>query len=557
MAERANIARMVERLDHPDAIHQREVMDAIIAFGPQAIEPLAANLVLSNGRVQTALVQILGEFEDSRAVLPLMRFVWDSRGKIESSNARALAMKSLVRLVNDDEAPRMVAFLMDVSDDQDPFVRGWAAEALGKFGDRRAEPILRELARDDEEFVSEKAQRALASLDDSTSDAISRAARELSDFELLGKIRSERGAEQQFWLAELASRPNAFELASDLVRGGGRAVIYGLRMLQRLRDPRARGVAVALLTRSPENADIRAVATRLMAAHLAGDADDNEAEIIRSLSYDDDRFVRMAASEASGASGKADLVSRALQVVSSGRDADQIQAAARGLSLGLSSRDRGRFPDLSDAFATVHNIRVQSDDPAWAEAEAYLLRAIRRLVEGQNFGQKQAQTIALRALHDAAEKRPLVVTGIELLETSTPEDGLESDARWSRDQAISLVEVLESAQDADIVRRTLELMVRGVPDGMISTIDILERLAWNQEFDIPTSIVPLLKKAGSRRAMDLLQDLANSEDEEVRLAAETALRQKRNSEDVIDAEFEAENPATAEREQWEDDASWE
>ena len=85
---RDEIARLIPQLDHPDAELQRGVMDQIVLMGPEAIDPLVANLGFATPEACEAIVRILGEIGDTSAMVPLMRFIYDNKGSIEKSDAR-------------------------------------------------------------------------------------------------------------------------------------------------------------------------------------------------------------------------------------------------------------------------------------------------------------------------------------------------------------------------------------------------------------------------------------------------------------------------------------
>lgn len=535
MVSRERIAQLVDRLDHPDSIHQREFMDKLVAMGPSIIEPLSANLEIVPDRVKSALVRVLGELGDPKALLPLMRFVWDSRGDLSAGDARGLAMKALAELARPEDAGRLTAFLMDIAGDRDPFVRGWAAHALGRFGDRRATPILRDLVNDDDPFVQERAQQALSELDAADSDALSDAASGIDDHELLSKIRSLKGGEQEFWLDELLRRDNVLNLCADLVHGTGRGVIFGLRALSQLGHPDARGIARPIMSRADAHPDVVAIATRLVARFTRSDMTEAEAAAIRTLRYHDDRFVRLAALEAAAASGRRELQRNALERLLASEDADVALSVARGLSRSVGASDRSWFPEVSTAWSRVNSRRESSRDKRWVEAEAYTLRTLKNLVDGATLGRRKARKIAFEALKKSSEVRPIVVTSLELLAATV---SAESDVEWSREDALNLVEILEEYRDVSTLRRTLNLLVRGAPAELYSAVDVLEDLAWRNDIAVEETVIPLLGRIASTRAREILEDLSESPDEAVRLSAETALRQERNARDIIDAEFE-------------------
>lgn len=532
--ERHRVAQLVDALEHPDAEHQREIMDDLVAAGPDVIAPLAANLKLAEPRARKCVVRVLGEIGHPDGLLPLMRFVFDSRGSISDGDARGLAMRAILSLADADaHASKMFQFLLDLYQDDDPFVRGYAIAAMGKYGDRRALPIVQDAMSDETEFVQEQAQGAVRELEQKIADGPDE---DVDDEDLLQAIRGRKGGERQYFLNELRERDNAFELAERLVAEGGRGVIPGLEYMLESANPKARGVARRLGMGAETPAE-RAVCLRILTAHLDDDASDDELAIIRGGLYDADPFVQLAALEAAGASGNDTLIERAVDATRDG-DMERRYAASRGLSLGLTPRHRKVLPDLIEAFGLANARRLARVTDDTIRIEAYLVRAIRRVVEEGGFGTTQAQEAALTALEGAATHRPLVVTALELLDVTTPEEGFDEGRRWSRGSARHLVETL-SHPETDVRDRVLSLLLRGAPSGMTSLVKGLERVIYDREADIAGKAIPLLERVDGDRARKLLTDLTEESDEDVRLAAEAALKRLRNAGDYIDAEFEA------------------
>lgn len=523
---------MVDALDHPDAIHQREIMDELLAEGPSIIDALVANLHTAEPRARSCVVRILGEMGDPEALLPLMRFVFDRRGSIADGDARGLAMKALVEIAQEDTlAPKMFQFLLDVYQDDDPFVRGYAMTLLGRFGDRRALPIVQEALVDEADFVSERARAAVKSLETKIAVAPQE---DIADDELLQSIRGKQGGERQFYLNELHARENAFELSERLIAEGGRGVIAGLEYMLKSDDPRARGVA-RRQAMGTDTTDELAICLRILNQHVNGDATEDELAVIRGAMYHEDNFVRLAALEAAGRSGDGTLIERAVDFTRDA-DMDRRHAAARGLSYGLSSEYRKVLPDLMQAFdlANARRLAVVTDDTV--RIEAYIVRAIRRIIEEGGFGTAQAQEIALTALEGAVEHKPLVVTSLELLDATTPEDGYPDDRRWDPELARNLVELLHHPED-DVRDRALSLIWRGAPP-MPAIYDGLARIVFDKGADIVGKVIPLLEAIGDERSVKLLHDLTDEKDEAIRVAADAALKRLRNEEQVFDAEFE-------------------
>lgn len=532
--DRQKVAQLVDALDHPDASYQRDIMDQLVAEGPAIIDPLVANLGVAEPRARTCIVRVLGELSHEDALLPLMRFVWDARDSIADGDARGLAMKSILALATEEHAPKMFQFLLDVYKDDDPFVRGYAIEAMGRFGDRRALPIVQEALSDEQEFVQEKAKDAVRALEKKIA---SGPAEDVDDEEILAAVRGRQGGEREYWLNELRSRENMFELAERLVNEGGRGVFAGLELMLESDDPGARGVA-RRHAMSAENPAERAICLRIMVKHLRRDANEDELAIIRGGLYDADPFVQLAALEAAGASGDDTLIERAVDATRDG-NMERRFAAARGLSIGLGPEQRRVLPDLIHAFelANARRLAVFTDDTV--KVEAYIVRAIRKVVEEGGFGTSQAQEVALTALEGAIKHKPLIVTSLELLDVTTPREGFDEDRRWPIDLARNLGDLLAHPDD-DVRDRALDLLMRGAPKSMYMLVAPLTRIVYDRGADIVGKVIPLLERVGNDNAIRVLGDLTDEKDEKVRVAAEAALKRIRNDGPYIDAEFEEE-----------------
>ncbi len=530
--DRQEVAQLVDALNHPDAKHQRELMDELVAEGASIVEPLVANLAITEPRARVCIVRVLGEVGDKAALLPLMRFVWDTRESIVDGDARGLAMKSIIELGDESDSPKVFQFLLDIYRDDDAFVRGYALQAMGKFGDRRALPMVQEGLADENEFVRERAQQSVKALE---SKIAAGPKEDLSADEILQSVRGKQGGERAYWLNELRERDDAFELAERLVAEGGRGVFAGLELLLELDDPRAREVARRHAT-ATDGPDERAICLRIMNRWMRHDVTDEELDLIRGALYDMDEFVQVAALEAAGLSGDPTLIERAVDATRD-NNMERRFAAARGLSIGLTPDNRRVLPDLIQAFSLANARRLAVFNEDTVKVEAYVVRAIHRVVAEGGFGTSQAQEVALTALEGAADNRPLLVTALELLDDTTPEEGFDEDRRWDHESARHLGEVLQHADD-DVRDRALDLLLRGGPTRMRSLIEPLTRIIYDRGADVAGRVVPLLERIGSDRAIDLLKDLSDEKDDTVRVAAEAALKRMRNEEDFIDAEFD-------------------
>jgi HEAT repeat protein len=535
---RQEIARIVDRIEHPDAHVQQEAVDELVALGPEAVEPLVANLTVVEPRARRGVIRALGEIGDDRALLPLMRYVWDERDSVEEVNGRGLAMQAITRIAGPEHADKLFSFLMDIRDDDDPFVRGYAYEAMGRFGDRRALPLLREaMNQDPEDFVRERAQRAMESLDEAEGSSLRS---DMSDAELLQKIRgSTGGAEREYHINALLERDNSFELASELMRTRGKGSLIGLQVLQRLDDPRARKAATQYFYYTDDDTR-RAICLRIVGAHLAGDADEDERAMLRDALRSGDEFVRLAALAAAGASGDEELVRRALGALRD-RDPVDVATAAEALSRGMHAGLRRLTPEVFDALGDVRRRRLRHQEREIVVSEAYLLRALVELLSGGGLGTSEAQRQALASLEESRSLRPIVVTALDLLDEVTPEEPLEPERRWGASETRHLVELIDHP-DEEIRWRVIDLLHRGAPSGMGGVARRVERLLYEEAPRLENLVIPVLARAGGEAERRLLSDLSEHEDEDVREAAAAALRKLRNDRDVIDAEIVTRTP---------------
>jgi HEAT repeat protein len=470
-----------------------------------------------------------------RAIGSLMRFVFDRRNKVEDRDARGLAMRAIMELAEPEHAPRLIDFLLDIQSDEDAFVRGYAVEALGKFGDRRALPILRSAAQDPEEFVRERASRALRELEASAQSRDVLAQDNLSSHDLLGRIRRSQRGEREYYMGLLKSRPDAFELAVRLVQEGDLGTLLGLQLLQQIGDPRARDVARQHFA-STINGGEQALCLRIVSQYMQSDMNTAELPMIEAGFLHPELLVRIAALDAAGASGHEPLMSRAIRTLSA-RDPYEVVTAAAALERGLTASHRRMLPELREAWTKLRARRTSERDALdLVQAEAHVLGAIGKLVDARTPGVSSVQRDALMALTDAHDRRPILVAALRLLRDTTPEDGLLEEHRWAQLEAASLIPLVDHA-DPRVRARALDLLLRAGPPAMLELGPKLEALALDDSIDAVRVLIPLASRTGGERCRRLLEDLSRSPDEAVREAAQEGLRLLRATQPFIDARF--------------------
>ncbi|MFB6262435.1 MAG: HEAT repeat domain-containing protein [Bradymonadaceae bacterium] len=517
MNESSNVAELAERLGHPDDEVRQRARRRLVEAGEQAIPSLTDQLRVVDPDARLELVRVLAEIEDDRTLLPLMRYVFDESGEPEEDDARAVAMRAILDIGLPDHRERLQAFLRDVVGDPDPTVRGLAVEGLGRVANPLLAPYVEEALEDDDEFVRDRGHEARNSLRSSDHGP---SPRDLSASDFLEELRKSDGVDREFLLGEALARDDAFQVGARMVREELYDPVTGLRLLQRIDDPRAREVAVEHF-RATESDAARAAALRILAEHLEGDVEAEEREAIdRGLSSRDD-FVQPAAETAAGASGDPDLTRRALKAVDSD-DPPRASNAAEGLA--AAGIDRSLVPKALDALENLHRRRLGSageDRRKWVRAEAFLLRALAAPGAGSPDPDRLVRA-GLRSLEDAAEDRPIVVTALELLHAALPSDGLPEDQRIEGPALEPLFELVHHSQTG-IRNRALDLLERCAAAGEPALSAGLNDLLYADPETVADRVVPLLERAGDDRAREVLDKIADRLDAPAASRAEDAL----------------------------------
>ncbi len=533
-----SIPGLIDLFESPDDDERRGAHDALVALGPEAVDTLAANLGFVGAKSREGIVRVLGDIGSTQAIRPLMRFIYEKRGEPADSDARGFAMKAVMELARPEHASRMFDFIMEVREDEDTFVRGYAIEALGRFGDTRARPLLEEATKDLEDFVSERARRALAHLPEGSAgnDGLRS---ELPGDELLNHIRGSSNAQRTFYVNALLERPDAFELCVQLIREGYNGPTLGLQLLQQLGDPRARSVATSH-ARVTDDATERAISIRIIGQHLAGDADPDAIQVIDAGLRDSDMFVRMASIAVSGATGHDPLFRRAIKELTN-RDPMIALSAAEGLARGASPDMRRALPAILQNLTALRARRHARSEPELVEAEAYTLRALGQIMSGATLGAGDAQRAALASLAAADGHWPILTSSLRTLRDTTPEEGVSLERRWTAAEIAPLIALLEHPEDR-VRARAIDLLKRGAPKGAAGLSATLERAAYDDAISLRDDIIPLLEHVADDRARAALDDLSRHEDPSIANLAGDALRRARDDVRTLDGVFKPSDP---------------
>jgi HEAT repeat protein len=362
-----------------------------------------------------------------------MQFYRNHRDQPGDSELRAETVDSVLSVADSDDVDRVFEFLVDIHTDPAPAVRQRVIEGFGLVAGERASPFIDSALEDDDPDVRNTAERVRESIDDGQQPRLGEST--LSDRQLVGRLRNRAGSQLEYFRRELLSRDNAFELARSLLEGDNPSPMRAFRLMQSIDDERGRSVAIPY-ARPGINAGPRAAAMRLLADHLDGDADDEEAQVIEKGLRARDDYVQLAAMEAAGASGRPDLMSRAIRAAAD-PDEQLSVTASRALTRGLSSDHAHLLDDLLSALRRIRERRRDESLDQRIKTEAYLLRAIGRALPAQPTQPHEILDEALDSLRDARDHRPILVTGLtlvaRLLDNSPDSDGLPA----SRLQALA------------------------------------------------------------------------------------------------------------------------
>lgn len=540
---RAQTAQHIMNLDHPDAIRQREMMDDLLTQlkegNPEVLDGVISNLKLVDPEPRVPLIRVMSEYAHPDMLLPLMRFVFDARGQPKEHNARGLAMQAIMRIASPEHAGKLFDFLMDMKHDDDRFVRGYTAEAIAKFGDARARPILEGMLQaDQDDFVKQRVRHALDLLASQPQEASSDqlAQHDLPDEELLQNLRGHDGKDRDYWLGILRERPNSFELTRDLItQGGNKGTLLGLRELLANDDARGREVVVRHLTQTQNEAE-RAICLRILGKHLRGDASEQEVKLIQSGRHASDLFVQRAALTAGASSGHSDLMRDAIDQLTKNDEHVALDVAKALPQAGAQALKRFTH-QVRDARTYIDRRRQHSADETPELIEANLLQTLATLAAEVNIGRMDLQRDALHSLHDALTRWPIVVSALKLLrETTQQEDKLSEGSRWSPSDAAPLLDLLNH-ENPKVQTRAFELLRYGAPRGWALMTTHLERFLHDDDAPIAEHIIPLLEIAGDRRAEQLLEDLGLSKSAQVSESARATLQRMRNGKRVVEATF--------------------
>lgn len=504
---------------------------------------LCKNLRDVTSAARRGVVILLGKLGDRRSLSTLMRYVFDTPGEVLEEDARAVAMKAIIDITDaqDEDASdrlRVADFLMEMADEPDGFVRGLVMSGLGRFGSRSALDVLKDAWEDEHQFVVDSARSAYRELSDRAhllpEIDDERPHQEMEDEVLLDRIRFANITDLKPFLHEFAKRPHVLELADRYLSSGSKRNHYILEVLPELNDPAGRNVVARHLEMASDETDM-AASLGVLAHYLNGDATAAEREAIESGLRSSSSHIQRAALLTAGVAGDDHLLEGVIAALSS-KDLEIVLAAATAVDEALGADDARWLQPVRKAFVGVHQRRIQYEFPRDIQTEALLLRSLARISTPDDADQMRHG--AFKALEDVRAHRPILAAALRLIHSITPIDGLPASARWTREQAWSLI-LLIPYSDASLRRQLVDLLSRGAPDYFERGVNILVELARKTDLETRVQLVGLIGRSGDRATLSYLYDFARDPEEDIVEAAGDALRHLKISvedmpDDVVD-----------------------
>ena len=202
----------------------------------------------------------------------------------------------------------------------------------------------------------------------------------------------------------------------------------------------------------------------------------------------------------------------------------------------ITEEDHGSLRELIQAVEINEQRRRRfPDERERTDVVAHLQTAIRRLATPDLVDVESIYRLAINQLRRAGRHRPIRVTALQLLLAATPPEGLESHLRWDAEEVERLCEVLPYCEPP-AARRLALILERVAPEGLPLLTEVARKLLRLRELDAEEIIFPLLQRADTPEAYELLEEIAAGQSP-ARDAAAQILRARRNSAEVIDAEF--------------------
>lgn len=146
------IPQLLAALEKPEQFLPARVGEVLLAFGPQAVEPLLREIGQLSAKALPLVVDLLAEMADERAIPALAGLLRHPQGEIRQKAAVALG---------EIGSSLGTAALIAALEDGEWGVRSRAANALGQINDPSSVPALEKALADEAWWVQTNAREAL------------------------------------------------------------------------------------------------------------------------------------------------------------------------------------------------------------------------------------------------------------------------------------------------------------------------------------------------------------------------------------------------------------
>lgn len=506
--ERQQIIRHIHQLCSGDEEKSRQAQRWLVERGPPVLGLVSAGLACAEPEARAALIRVLAGVGGTAGLVRLMRFVFDTREDPATGTARALAMQAIIEVAGPEDEGKIFAFLRDIRHDTDPLVRTYVVECLATLRNARVLNLLRDALSDPSQYVRDRARRAFGEVQKRQKIH----PLELEGRDFLHELTRADNERQQAFERLLPEHPQAFELASTLVRRDGEHTQLGIQTLHQLQNPAARNVALRHFKLTRSDAD-RAASLRLMAAFLHADARAEEVRTIEQGMGHADGFVQLAALEAAGRSGHEPLIRRALSATRAD-NAIIAATAATGLYAVAKHLPSWMSPKIIESIQTIRWRRAHEPNSNLLQGEAALLGTLAVLVSPRDKKVRNAQQIVFESLRNSHQFIDIARACLHALERLTPKCGYSSAARWHPGDACVLVPLLNHP-DAQIQRRALEVIRRGAPGDTPNLCHEFERLLYANTHGSSPLLVSAIIETNAAGAAETLARWLDSQDIEI------------------------------------------
>ena len=395
------------------------------------------------------------------ALLPMMRFVFDTRQSKRQSRNPSLAMQAVIDLGRGSDRARLHAFALDVVDHADRYVRGHCLTLLGRLGGPRSRAAIEAGLHDSSRFVREQAEEILEKRpglerrkDPSWSP--------LSKRELLDEYRRIESDELGKLFEHLRRREDGLEVLRFILLEGERRPERALRVLGDFEQPEVRDVIRQYLRTRPSGKAFRLALRGLMPFLTPDSLHPLEAKAIDGGLRSPSPALRCTACRAARLVENENFGPAIADLLTSD-DEEVLRVASRTLDCIVEKGDEELFEKVVAGQRNVTSVRVENESKALEEVEVTILRLLKRLYRdtaAESSGRSPLTEQCFRSMRAGSTNPELFTSGLALLNEMTPAEGYDDRNCWN-DRHASFVTGMLGRVQPDTREQFVELIRRG------------------------------------------------------------------------------------------------